>query len=317
MKGIALIAVMGAVLLCVGPPQSAYASSTGAVYVKYTGTGGGAGSTAYLLDGVDNPAITKVIHINILKNRTLAPTPAGQDGLPHGIWQDLLDADHDSIPEGEAHQLINALPDSGTVSFKGPQDTKNYTYEFGSTSVFCGDLLEHTVGSYDRYDIYPLEEAPLGGGNTAMGLVKAADLRRLWSAHFNSAMTSDDLAAFQASIWEVIYETPDAAYTLYSGSFMAKDDIATSGTYKGQFKTAWKRLANSWLTSLGGVEDDPTLGLRMLADPTYQDFAVYVPGVGAEPVPEPLTILGLVLSVPAVAAYLRRRRARRLPEGVL
>ena len=74
---------------------------------------------------------------------------------------------------------------------------------------YCADLMEYAPGSYELYDIYLPQDAPIGGGNTPMAPDRPADLRRLFDRHLGKVTDDNTAAAFQACVWEIIYE--DAA----------------------------------------------------------------------------------------------------------
>ena len=217
--------------------------------------------------------------------------------LHPNYWDDLLDSDGDGIPDQEASQLIASL---GTADGNAGKTTA-----WAYASTFCADIKQYASGSFLRYDIYKPEDAPIGGTQNPMGPTKAADLRKLFDNYsvyglgalpytlgtttYGASQTS---AAFQASVWEIIYET--SAYDVKKDAFQ----ISSGET--------WTGLSNYWLTHLGTV--DPCLGLRVLVNGDQQDFAIVVPGVGRDPIPEPVTMAGLMLGIGSVLTYVRKRR---------
>jgi len=166
----------------------------------------------------------------------------------------------------------------------------------GQIGTFCADVLQWAPTSYLVYDVYHPEEAPIGAGNSPIGIAKAWDLRRLFSQRTGDTGTHDGAAAFQAAVWEIVYEE-SGTYDVFSG------DIAL--TY--YWGSGWLDTANDWLDALGS--DQPDVGLRVLANADKQDFAMWVPGLPAAAIPEPLTALGLLLGGAALTAYSRRRRS--------
>ncbi len=175
-----------------------------------------------------------------------------------------------------------------------------FDYKIGS---YCADLLQYAPGSYEYYDIYRPAEAPIGGGNTPMGDDKALDLRRLFDRHLHKVVDHNTAAAFQACVWEIVYEDPSNSYDASYYNAGTRGEFYVQESWGGP---SWTYTANSWLGDLG--EDDPDIGLRVLANTSLQDFAVTIPGLGAEPIPEPLTVMGVFLGVAAGAGYVRRRR---------
>jgi len=162
--------------------------------------------------------------------------------------------------------------------------------------TFCADVLQWAPSDYDVYDVYHPELAPIGDGNTPIGIEKAWDLRRLFDQHLAAVCTNDGAAAFQACVWEIVYEAPANAYSVTTGD-LHMDYYWGSG---------WLGTADTWLGNLG--TETPNIGLRVLANTDTQDFALYVPGLPADPIPEPVTTLGLLLGGAALTAYSRRRR---------
>lgn len=164
---------------------------------------------------------------------------------------------------------------------------------------FCTDILQDASTAPSLYNIYVPSAAPVGAGNTAMGTAKAQDLGRLFYAYGHSGFTADQAAAFQACVWEIVYETPGAAYDVTSGR-LRLDPAWGSG---------WTTTANIWLGSLKDITQvDPDV--RVLVSDNFQDFSVTAPGLGTRTtvVPEPLTMLGVFFGVSGLAGYLRKRR---------
>ena len=215
-------------------------------------------------------------------------------------WGDLIDGpDSDTLPDQEASQLIaslgNADGNAGTSS------------AWAYASTFCADFKQYASGSFLRYDIFKPADAPIGGANNPMGDTKAADLRRLFDNYSANGLgtpytlgtttygANQTSAAFQAAVWNIIYDTD---LNVTSGAFHV--DLVN-----GVEKT-WAALSNYWLANLGTV--DPCLGLRILVSENQQDFAIVVPGIGRDPIPEPVTMAGLMLGIGSIAGYVRRRR---------
>jgi len=165
----------------------------------------------------------------------------------------------------------------------------------------CADLMEYAPGNFQLYDIYLPKDAPIGGGQGPMDPDRPADLRRLFDRHLGKVVDDNTAAAFQACVWEIIYEgTGD-----YDVNYLSDD----KGTfYVEEYSGSdWRLTANGWLDDLGTV--DPDIGLRVLANMGAQDYAITIAGLGSRPViPEPLTMLGVFLGVSSLAGYVRRKR---------
>ena len=182
-----------------------------------------------------------------------------------------------------------------------------FNYEIGS---YCADLVQDAPGQYAYYDIYRPQDAPIGGSQGGMGPAKAADLRRLFDRHLFKVGPGDhaDAAAFQASVWEIVYEDANNAYDVSYHNAATRGAFYIEEYWGG---SGWLDTANAWLADLG--TDDPDIGLRVLANVDKQDFAVTIPGLGAAPIPEPLTMLGVFLGVGGLGAYVRRRQKTEAP----
>jgi len=208
-------------------------------------------------------------------------------------------------------------PDGGEFGTGEGEDiyaaAQSTSYYIGT---FCSDVWQYAPSDYLVYDVYRPADAPIGGANPddGMGDAKAADLRKLFGNYSGSIgykvthnsvtySVNDVAAAFQAAVWEIVYETND--------TYNARNDTSTSDDFwmdEYWQDEPWLDLANYWLGTLSGL-DDPDLGLRVLANIDTQDYAFVVPGLGGEPIPEPLTMLGVFLSVSALTGYIRKRRA--------
>jgi len=165
--------------------------------------------------------------------------------------------------------------------------------------TFCADIEQSALGAFTTYDVYHPEYAPIGAGNSPIGIEKAWDLRRLFSQHWGDVASDSGAAAFQAAVWEIIYEDTDTyAYDVTDGRLWMERMF---------WDPDWLTTANTWLTGLGDNKDY-TVGLRVLANEDYQDYALVVLGLPADPVPEPVTLAGLMLGVGSLVGYLRRRR---------
>lgn len=197
-------------------------------------------------------------------------------------------------------------PDPSTHSGEGTDLVESVApFDFMAGS-FCGDVMQYVPTSYQKYDVYLPDNAPIGGGQDPMGAGKAGDLRRMFDQHMNawiggtSSENDDNAAAFQLCVWEIIYET--GAYN------------PTEGYFRTSSTAGWvTTTAAGWLTALAGTEDPFDIGLRVLANEYYQDYALTVPGLGGTPIPEPLTMLGVLGAVAGAGGYVGKHRRNRAP----
>jgi len=275
MRTLGFILASGAVCLLLA--GSALATPTGWITMSFAGVSPGEGVST-TMGGTTAGVYNQRVYLDSTK------------------WGDLLDGpDPDTIPDQEASQLIGSL---------GSADGGTGTARWAYASTFCADFRQYASGSWLKYYIYEPEDAPIGGGNTPMGDAKAADLRRLFDNYSayglgtpytyggTTYVANQTSAAFQASVWEIIYGT--------------KPYDVTADTFRVTSGNSWKVLSNYWLANLGTV--DPCLGLRILVRDDQQDFAIVVPGIGRDPIPEPVTMAGLMLGIGSIAGYVRRRR---------
>jgi hypothetical protein len=165
--------------------------------------------------------------------------------------------------------------------------------------AFCIELEEFiSVGNRVTYDVQPLD---VGGPGAGMGLARADQVAELLGAVYPDfsvpLASSDEYAALQIAIWEIIYET---------------DAVLAVGNGFAQFfnaPVAILDLADDYLALVDGI-GDRALGLAALVndnpDPERrgrQDMLVQFP------VPEPGT-LGLALLGLGAAFGLRRKAVK-------
>ncbi len=154
---------------------------------------------------------------------------------------------------------------------------------------FCMDLNQSTSYNYSSYYMIAPEDGPNPYG--PMGSAKANLLRELWANHFDPSWVGNgpftlaqkhNAAAFDASIWEIIYEVPCNGMNVSDGSGTFYLRSATTDY------TSISGIANGWLGSLTG--SGPFADLLSLSSPQYQDMLT----LGPPAVPEPATIAFLL-----------------------
>lgn len=248
-----------AVLLCAGP---SLAASTGTIWLTFV---------------KDDPTRIGQMHGN--------NAPAGSFYIGRSVFDVVHDADPLHAPAGDGAVLKNS-------AFMNDPQWELYGY--------CVDIEQLIRGGYtDQWEIHPLAEAPMGGGATAMGPVRAEALGKLFAKYLPKALTltADNCAAFAACVWEIINETTGKPYSL------SNDDFKVT---QGSGVTDWITTGNTWLSDLVNlvvVEDD----LHAIVNTSTQDFLVLIPGVpGNPPVPEPLTLGMGFLAVAGMGLYIRK-----------
>lgn len=229
----------------------------------------------------------------------------------HANSVNTVTARFDSIINREAVHVKNGSEDlyvwSGLSKFEklsiDPDETTNPAYYLDTVfSGYCIDLKEEISWDFEgTWQLAPLEEAPIGAGQPAMGTGRADLLRNLWGSYFNDPHNAE----FQVAVWELLAETSgDYDVTNENGAFYVKtaddDEVDVS-------------MINTWLDV---VTDENYSGQvasvvwAMVSDGT-QDFAVLIETGGAPPViPEPVTMLGLLAGIGGLIHYARKRGGR-------
>ena len=139
--------------------------------------------------------------------------------------------------------------------------------------------------SPQKYDVVKLSKVPTPGD--PMGLLKSWYVEELYQKFYNpkwNIKESEEAAAFQCAVWELIYEDYNKDPSLYNVSKVGsyeKSGFACKGiNYK---------LANEWLSGLEG-DEYPFRNSKIMAlsSGNFQDYI-------AVNVPEPATILILCI----------------------
>ncbi|MBL7134423.1 MAG: PEP-CTERM sorting domain-containing protein [Phycisphaerae bacterium] len=179
----------------------------------------------------------------------------------------------------------------------------------GYIGAFCSDLFQGAPGStyWTTYDVEMPEHAPHDGNFSTpyMTDAKADDLRWLYNDRLASVVSDNTAAAFQLSVWEIIYETSaDYSVSNQDGIFYTNSPTDVDAV----------ALANAWLDDVElQTGDAPDIRLRVLTDPCTQDYSMILPDPSTPPVvPEPLTLLGVALGIGGLGGYIRKRFGARV-----
>jgi hypothetical protein len=153
----------------------------------------------------------------------------------------------------------------------------------GSTfSGFCVELSQYASGSYYTYTIQNVADV--------FGSSKATELSKLWGEYYDTIASSSNPnsygLAFQACVWEIVYDYDGTAASLD----VTRGEFMVDGSYKNS------ALANTWLSSLANADSMATLAV--LTNNQNQDYLVSVP--------EPATLLMVLSIVPFM--FVRRFR---------
>jgi hypothetical protein len=181
----------------------------------------------------------------------------------------------------------------------------------GAFTSFCIDLKDEvTIGGQATYTLGDLKDAPInhsginaGAGSGGMGAAKANVLSLLFGQFYNQVVDSASAGAFQAAIWEIVYE--DAVPTNLA-DYDVKNFNPGSLTYgfkvtstSSDFATLTSK-ANNWLDQL-----DPAgakMSLAAIMSDQYQDQIIVVP------TPSAVTAGFGLLGTLGVAGIIQRRR---------
>lgn len=176
---------------------------------------------------------------------------------------------------------------AGTLSDPAPVQPGHFSLAAVSPTSFFARCAELT----QSFNFGVSYEYSLVGGTAHFGAQRAGDLSRLFTEaaanHF--VFDSNGSAAFQAGIWEIIYEQ-SGAYSFGTGSLkVTPGDVG---------ETAAFNTVNGFLTNLGQYNAD--YQINVLENPAQQDFLV-------ASIPEPETWALLVGGL-GLIGFMRRRR---------
>ena len=184
-------------------------------------------------------------------------------------------------------QPITVTSGSPAVSDTFPAGQFSGLLNSSSFVTFCTELTQ----SFNFNTLY--SNYSVVNGLTAWGNTVYQGMNRLMSYGYANALPSNNSAssaAFQAAVWEVIYE-PTGNYNFASGNFKASSsDPTTQGLL-----TAW-----NWATVMSTPITHTT---NQLFSSTNQNFLV------TTPVPEPESYAMMLAGLSLVGAIARRRRS--------
>jgi hypothetical protein len=175
---------------------------------------------------------------------------------------------------------------------------------------FCIDLMQEVSGQYYAYDVDEVKDAPKDGGSawTPMQGTKANHVTELWHEHFAGVTDATTAAAFQVALWEIIYENTSADPLVNPYDVSAGDFVLVGNTSQAVINQA-----NAWLGTVndGVFVPKPLIELAALthysSESNWQDY-LYDRNAGVI-VPEPVTVISVLLGACGLGSYIRRRSA--------
>jgi hypothetical protein len=218
---------------------------------------------------------------------------------------------------------------NNTQAIAGPEHwhqtggTLNIGDTNGDFTTFCIEIMQDVViNSTYSFTVGAVKDAPTPGTlvvpnpgtnlNGPMGQSKADLIGKLWALHHGDTLVDDaanlndkaaGAAAFQTTIWEIVYEN-SGSYSLSTGDLKASQ----SGTSVSSGRAI--TLAGTWLAELSNNVSYTAPNLKAISSPGAQDqiFELPVPqGAPGTPVPS-AACAGLVLM--GIMGTARRRRGR-------
>jgi hypothetical protein len=153
----------------------------------------------------------------------------------------------------------------------------------GTFTSFCIDLKDFVkIGSTFTYTVADLEDAPILNGSAGinyglsggMGADKANVLSLLFGQHYNDVVNAATAGAFQAAIWEIVYEDGVPA-NFNNYDVTDYDPLNTHKGFKVNTPTSVTNTANAWLRGLSST--GARMSLAALTSAKYQDQIIIVP----------------------------------------
>lgn len=154
----------------------------------------------------------------------------------------------------------------------------------GNFFSFCTDIKDYiSIGGTYTYDLSALSDAPKVNGSGSvvnedlpggMGADKANALSLLFGQHLADVTDTASAGAFQAAIWEIVYDDYTGDFSKYN--VLTLDPGSTDFGFKvnspaGTLTTT----ANTWLQGLD--LSGPKLNLGAITSDAFQDQVVVIP----------------------------------------
>ncbi len=260
------------VVTCLLLASLAHAASYGTIDMKYLG---------YNQQG----ALWQGVRLKVDTNRD------GQWNWNHntvaGQYPFRWDEDDSALTSDEARDAFNHSPTSPII--------------YG----FCVDVAQY-AGAHNQYSTFTVADPEgmyIGGSDTTGAAARylssesAAYLAEHFSRHWDLVTTRSAAASFAAVAWEIMYEDP----------FDLTDPSSQYNLGSGYVQVTDAGLGATWLSELDGTDQGDKV-FALISD-DYQDMSVPMFGYGSSsaPIPEPLTVMGLLLGAGGISRYVLRR----------
>ena len=213
-------------------------------------------------------------------------------------------------PVGQAGTLgsTNIYGDAVTISYLGVSTGTTAGAFEGATfdgspipPFWCIDLLDHVPyppWAFPDYTQAPFQSAPLTFTPT-----EVSNLRTLFSNNYSGTLftSTDNAAAFQLAIWDVLFDT-DGMHSTYTGN-----GGSAFGVVPGSIGAGVVAVAQGWVTAAETGPQSP-FSLTQLTNsnvPPYQSFIYPSPPSVTVPEPGELALLGAAL---VAMMFVTRRR---------
>ena len=163
-----------------------------------------------------------------------------------------------------------AVDTSAQSGYIGAGEFTGQTTSNGQTSSF----LTYCIDIYQGFSMGVSSSYELVATNTAYGLSSRQEdlLGKLYTLAGRDVDTTNESAAFQLAVWEIVTETSPSLNVLAGSFYLERGATTTQRT-----------LANDWLVAASSQGAAKDFSATRLYNATVQDFVVFAP------VPRPLT----------------------------
>ena len=211
----------------------------------------------------------RIVFITIISMIAALPTQAALFGY--------VDVKYTSVGPGGSMTINNSLGGHNGTAATGIYNLilDNTTNTFGGylndgpVEAFCIDTWDFAPGSFLKYNIISLNDAPDAAAGP-MGDVKASHLAQLLNAHWNGPLTNTEASALQIAIWEVVNE-----YTMLNSSYVY--NVSSGNFWVGGDSSVITEATNMLGSITTGSPFNNYIALSYPTTGTGQDYVVKTP----------------------------------------